>query len=78
MDFNVQTVYTQADVCDGLYVSIFIASPYSVYSSVYFYKCLIVSCIVMISLNVQRDCMCMHAKSKLVIILLRDCLANKT
>lgn len=42
MNFNVQTVYTQADVCDGLYVSMSIASPYSVYSAVYFYKCLIV------------------------------------
>lgn len=38
MNFNVQTLYTQADVCDGLYVSMSIASPYSVYSVVYFYK----------------------------------------
>lgn len=35
INFNVQSVYTQAD---GLYVSI--ASPYSVYSAVYYYKCL--------------------------------------
>lgn len=41
MNFNVQSVYTKADLC-GLYVSTSNASPYSVYSAVYFYKCLIV------------------------------------